>query len=199
MESQIRQEGESDDKTNLLNERPGFHIHTYADASFSVSGGRSRSGFLVFLVKPATGNHSVLQWSSRRQTITAYSAPEAEIVAMSDGIMTSILTYDAAEFLAVCVCGGGATPFLKIQMKTDSDTGLNQLKNHSIVVRNRPLAKCYSYLRDMCYGTLLHPPCFEPLFVPGKIQKADGMTKILGWNLQMEFMTMLGMRSPSYL
>ena len=98
----------------------------------------------------------------------------------------------------VCVCGG-ATPFLKIQMKTDSDTGLKQLKNHSIVVRNRPLAKCYSYLRDMCYGTLLHPPCIEPVFVPGKIQKADGMTKILGRNLQMEFMTLLGMRSPSYL
>ena len=117
-------------------------------------------------------------------------------MAMSEGIMTSILTYDAAEFLGVCV---GVAPVLKIQMKTDSDTGLKQLKNHSIVVRNRLLAKNYSYLRDVCYGTLLHPPCVEPSFLPGKIQKADGMTKILGRNLQMEFMTMLGMRSPSYL
>ena len=58
-------------------------------------------------------------------------------MAMSEGIMTSILTYDAAEFLGVCV---GAAPSLKIQMRTDSDTGLKQLKNHSIVVRNRPLA-----------------------------------------------------------
>ena len=69
----------------------------------ATSGGRSRSGFLVCLVVPETGEYSVLQWSSRRQTITAYSAPEAEIVAMSEGIMTSILTYDAAEFLGVCV------------------------------------------------------------------------------------------------
>ena len=196
MEESIRQDGGLDGNERLLSERPEFHIHAYTDASFSTSGGRSRSGFLVCLVVPETGEYAVLQWSSRRQTITAYSAPEAEIVAMSEGIMTSILTYDAAEFLGVCV---GVAPSLKIQMKTDSDTGLKQLRNHSIVVRNRPLAKNYSYLRDVCYGTLLHPPCIEPSFLPGKIQKADGMTKILGRNLQMEFMTMLGMRSPSYL
>ena len=102
------------------------------------------------------------------------------------------------SFWACRVCVGVA-PSLKIQMKTDSDTGLKQLRNHSIVVRNCPLAKNYSYLRDVCYGTLLHPPCIVPSFLPGKIQKADGMTKILGRNLQMEFMTMLGTRSPSYL
>ena len=117
------------------------------------------------------------------------SAPEAEVVAMSEGIMTFLLTYDAADFVGVCV---GATPQLKIQLKTDSDTGLKQLKNHSVMVRNRPFGKCYSYLRDMCYGTLLHPPCIEPVFQSGKTQKADGLTKILGRNLQLEFMTNLG-------
>ena len=197
MGENIRQDGCLDGRERLSIERPEFHIHAYTDASFATSGGRSRSGFLVCLVHPETGEYSVLQWSSRRQTITAYSAPEAEIVAMSEGIMTSILTYDAAEFLGVCVWG--ITPFLKIPMKTDSDTGLKQLKNQSIVVRNRPLTKNYSYPRDVCYGTLLHPPCIEPSFLPGKVQKADGMTKILGRNLQMEFMAMLGMRSPSYL
>ena len=85
------------------------------------------------------------------------------------------------------------------QLKTDSDTGLKQLKNHSVMVRNRPLGKCCSYLRDMCYGTLLHPPCIEPVFLPGKIQKADGLTKILGRNPQVGLTTMLGIRSPSYL
>ena len=104
-ESRIRQEGGSDDKKILLSERPEFHIHTYTDASFSTSGRRSRSGFLVCLVVPETGEYSVLQWSSRRQTIAAFSAAEAEIVAMSEGIMTSILTYDAAELLGVCVWG----------------------------------------------------------------------------------------------
>ena len=101
----IRQDGCLDGSERLFIERPEFHIHAYTDASFATSGGRSRSGFLVCLVHHETGEYSVLQWSSRRQTITAYSAPEAEIVAMSDGIMTSILTYDAAEFLGVCVWG----------------------------------------------------------------------------------------------
>ena len=196
MEEWIRQEDGLDGREFSSLEKPELHIHAYTDASFATSGGRSRSGFLVCLVVAETGEYSVLQWSSRRQTITAYSAPEAEIVAMSEGIMTSILTYDAAEFLGVCV---GVAPLLKIQMMTDSDTGLKQLKNQSIVVRNRPLTKNYSYLRDVCYGTLLHPPCIEPSFLPGKVQKADGMTKILARNLQMEFVTMLGMRSPSYL
>ena len=49
MELRIRQGGESDDKQKEAGERPEFHIHTYTDASFSMSGGRSRSGFLVCL------------------------------------------------------------------------------------------------------------------------------------------------------
>ena len=106
----IRQDGCLDGQKRVSIDRPEFHIHAYTDASFATSGGRSRSGFLVCMVHPETGEYSVLQWSSRRQTITAYSAPEAEIVAMSEGIMTSILTYDAAEFLGVCVCGYNSIP-----------------------------------------------------------------------------------------
>ena len=49
MEERIRQEGGLDDQKLLLKERPEFHIHAYTDASFSTSGGRSRSGFLVCL------------------------------------------------------------------------------------------------------------------------------------------------------
>ena len=150
----IRQDGQSRGRELETPKRPDFQIHTYADASFwiSTSGERSKSGFLICLVVPGTGEYSVLQWSSRRQTVTAHLTPEAEIVAMSEGIMTSLLTYDAAEFLGVCA---SVSPQLKIRLKTDSDTGLRKLKNDSIMVRNRPFGICYSYLRDVCYGTLL--------------------------------------------
>ena len=84
MEERIRQEDGLDGGEFSSSEKPEFHIHAYTDASFATSGGRSRSGFLVCLVVAETGEYSVLQWSSRRQTITAYSAPEAEIVAMSE-------------------------------------------------------------------------------------------------------------------
>ena len=194
--SRICQEGQSAKKEQGTPEIPCFHIHSYTDASFATSQGRSRSGYMVCLVHPETGSYSVLQWSSRRQTITAYSAPEAEIVAMSEGVMTALLTYDALTFLGV---SAGITPQLKIVTRTDSDTGLKQLRNDSIVVRTRPFGKCYSYLRDVCYGTLLHAPCVDPVFEPGKTQKADGLTKIFGRNLQLAFMTELGMKVPSYL
>ena len=110
--------------------------------------------------------------------------------------MTALLTYDALTFLGVST---GITPQLKIPMRTDSDTGLKQLRNDSIVVHTRPFGKCYSYLRDVCYGTLLYPPCVDPVFEPGKTQKADGLTKILGRSLQVAFMSHLGMEVPSYL
>ena len=64
MEENIRQDGGLDGSERLLNERPEFHIHAYTDASFATSGGRSRSGFLVCLVVPETGEYSVLQWST---------------------------------------------------------------------------------------------------------------------------------------
>ena len=100
MTLQIRQDGQSRGMEMDSPKRPDFQIHSLTDASFSTSEGRSKSGFLICLVVPGTGEHSVLQWSSRRQTITAYSlVPEAEIVAMSEAVMTSLLTYDAAEFL----------------------------------------------------------------------------------------------------
>ena len=117
-------------------------------------------------------------------------------MAMSEGVMTALLMYDSLTFLGV---SAGISPQLKIATRTYSDTGLKQLRNDSIVVRTRPCGKCYSYLRDVCYGTLLHAPCVDPVFEPGKTQKADGLTEILGRNLQLAFMSELGMKVPSYL
>ena len=83
--SRIRQDRQSTRKEQKTPEIPCFHVHSFTDGSFATSQGRSRSGYMICLVHTETGNYSVLQWSSRRQTITAYSAPEAEIVAMSEG------------------------------------------------------------------------------------------------------------------
>ena len=113
--ARIHQDGQSRREEQETPETPRFHIHSFTDASFATSQGRSRSGYLICLVHPETGKYSVLQWSSRRQTITAFSAPEAEIVAMSEGVMTALLTYDALAFLGVSV---GIAPQLKIAVKT---------------------------------------------------------------------------------
>ena len=62
-------------------------VQTYCDASFAPGGGRSRSGILVLLVDQKTNRASLLLWQSRRQTLTALSAPEAEVVALSEALM----------------------------------------------------------------------------------------------------------------
>ena len=64
-------------------------VQTYCDASFAPGGGRSRSGILVLLVDQKTNRASLLLWQSRRQTLTALSAPEAEVVAVVGGINAS--------------------------------------------------------------------------------------------------------------
>ena len=45
--------------------------------------GRSKSGILVLMVDETVNRASLLLWQSRRQTLTALSAPEAEVVALS--------------------------------------------------------------------------------------------------------------------
>ena len=68
---------------------PELKIQTYCNASFAPGGGRSRSGILVLLVDEVTNRASLLLWQSRRQTLTALSAPEAEVVALSEALMTA--------------------------------------------------------------------------------------------------------------
>ena len=50
----------------------------YSDASFAPTAGRSRSGMVYML------GSSILDWASTKQTLTSWSATEAETVAMSE-------------------------------------------------------------------------------------------------------------------
>ena len=169
--SRICQEGLSAKKEQGTPEIPCFHIHSYTDASFATSSRKKQIRL-----------HGLFWSIPKRAVILFCSGPR-------EG-KPSLHTRPQRQRL---------TPQLKIAMRTDSDTGLKQLRNDSIVVRTRPFGKCYSYLRDVCYGTLLYPPCVDPVFEPGKTQKADGLTKILGRNLQLALMSHLGMKVPSYL
>ena len=70
-------------------------VQTYCDASFAPGGGRSRSGILVLLVDEVTNRASLLLWQSRRQTLTALSAPEAELVALSEALMAAVVIHES--------------------------------------------------------------------------------------------------------
>ena len=72
-------------------------VQTYCDASFDPGGGRSRTGILVLLVDQKTNRASALLWQSRRQTLTALSAPEAEVVALSEALMPAIIIHESCR------------------------------------------------------------------------------------------------------
>ena len=165
-------------------------VQTYCDASFAPGGGRSRTGILVLLVDQKTNRASALLWQSRRQTLTALSAPEAEVVALSEALMPAIIIHESCRNIGLEV---GPSPDVLFVVKTDSQVTLTQLRNESVTTRSRPFANKFNYARDMCYGTSLHPASVKAVFEPGKSQKADGLTKVLSGALMKSFVSDLGL------
>ena len=165
-------------------------VQTYCDASFAPGGGRSRSGILVLLVDQQTNRASLLLWQSRRQTLTALSAPEAEVVALSEALMPAVVIHESCRDIGLEV---GQSPQVLFVVKTDSQVTLTQLRNESVTTRSRPFANKFSYARDMCHGTSIHPASVKAVFEPGKSQKADGLTKVLAGALMKTFVSDLGL------
>ena len=147
-------------------------LNVYVDASFASVGGRSRSGLAMYLVNPAKGTESLIQWTSRRQTSMATSAPEAEVSAMAEGYVASIFLFDTLNEMGL-VSGSG--PGALMSMKTDSAVALKQLGTQSVTVRTRTAAQKLRYLRELIYEN----PQVEPIYISGDSQRADGLTKIL--------------------
>ena len=100
-------------------------VQTYCDASFAPGGGRSRSGILVLLVDQQTNRASLLLWQSRRQTLTALSAPEAEVVALSEALMPAVVIHESCRDIGLEV---GLSPQVLFVVKTDSQVTLTQLR-----------------------------------------------------------------------
>ena len=105
-------------------------------------------------------------WQSKRQTLIALSAPEAEVVALSVALMPSVVIHDARQDVRLAV---GCSPEVLFVVKTDSQVTLTQLRNESMTARSRFFANRFNYARDMCHGTSVYPASV----------KADGHTKIL--------------------
>ena len=147
-------------------------------------------GILVLLVDQRTNRASALLWQSRRQTLTALSAPEAEVVALSEALMPAIIIHESCRDIGLEV---GLSPDVLFVVKTDSQVTLTLLRNESVTTRSRPFANKFNYARDMCYGTSVHPASVKAVFEPGKSQKADGLTKVLSGALMKSFVSDLGL------
>ena len=102
-------------------------VQTHCDASFAPRGGRRRSGILVLLVDQRTNRASLLLWQSRRQTLTALSAPEAEVVGLSGALMPAVVIHEACRDIGIEV---GLSPQVLFVVKTDSQVTLAQRVSH---------------------------------------------------------------------
>ena len=144
----------------------------------------------MLLVDQKTNRASLLLWQSRRQTLTALSAPEAEVVALSEALMPAVIIHESCRDIGLEV---GLSPEVLFVVKTDSQVTLTQLHNESVTTRSRPFANKFNYARDMCHGTSMHPASVKAVFEPGKSQKADGLAKVLAGALMKSFVSDLGL------
>ena len=112
-------------------------IQMYCAASFAPGGRRSRSDILTLLVDQVINRASLILWQSRRQTLIALSAPDVEVVALSEALMPSVIIHDACSDIGL---SAGVTPEVLFIIKTDSQATLTQLRNESVTTRSRPVA-----------------------------------------------------------
>ena len=98
--------------------------------------------------------------------------------------MPAAVTHESCRDIGLEV---GQSPQVLFVVKTDSQVTLTQLHNESVTTRSRPFANKFSYARDMCHGTSIHPASVKAVFDPGKSQKADGLTKVLTGALMKAF------------
>ena len=76
------------------------------------------------------------------------------MVALSEALTPAIIIHESCRDIGLEV---GPSPDVLFVVKTDSQVTLTQLRDESVTTRSRPLANKFSYARDMCYGTSIHP------------------------------------------
>ena len=96
------------------------YLSNHCDASFAPGGGRSRSGILVLLVDQRPIGQS------RRQTLTALSAPEAEVVALSEALMPAIIIHESCRNIGLEV---GPSPDVLFMLFSNRRAVLHRLSS----------------------------------------------------------------------
>ena len=159
-----------------------LELHVYSDASYNQGGGRGRTGVAIYLCRVDTGEESMIQCVSKKQGMTATSAPEAELAALAEA--ASIGMY-MNEVLVTAGVVENKTPEVNFIIDTDSQVAMQQIMNGmAVTVRSKPFMNKLAYLRD-CLGLSNEEteekqiPLFRLRFLPGTAQKADGFTKVL--------------------
>ena len=144
----------------------------------------------MLLVDEVSNRASLLLWQFRRQTLTALSAPEAEVVALKEALMPAIVIHESCCDIGLEV---GQCPRILFVVKTDSQVTLSQLRNESVTTPSCPFANKFSYARAMCHGTSVHPTAAKAVFEPGKRPKGYWPHKSTCWCIYEKCVSDLGL------
>lgn len=139
---------------------------------------RSTSGFCVYVF----GN--LVSWHTKRQTLTAASTMQAELIAAAT-------CADECKWFHNIFASSEEIfgPLASIPLLVDNQAALSTA-NHPLTT---PKSKFVS-LRDFRIRDYQNEGIVRPAWIPGKINPADGFTKLLGTHLSQQFTTLLGMR-----
>jgi len=152
-----------------INPQQAFRLEVWADADLAGSDvtSRSTSGFTTFICG-AGDSRLALAWSCKRQTSTALSTAESEVVSMSSALCTQLLPLEyAVELIMNSSISSSAfedNAAALITMGQGYSTALRHLPKHQRV----SLGFC---------GETFSASHRQLLKVESKEQRADGLTK----------------------
>ena len=112
-----------------------FTIKVYVDASFAPNGGKSTSGWIVFL------NKNPISWKTLKQTITAKSSAEAEYVALSQAISDAL-------FIRSVLIEMGLDISKPIEVFEDNQAAIQMANNPVFKSKIKQVNVHYHFIRD---------------------------------------------------
>ena len=153
---------------------PEWEMTIATDASHSPGGSKSRTGVVILL------NGVPVHWTSTRQSMTALSSCESEVIAHVTGLKLGLAIRDMVEELDMSKCA--------ITMTGDNMAAISTITNEVTSWRTRHYAQRASWIREMCR--------FEGIQVvhtAGKELISDPLTKTLDRHKLAEAREKLGM------
>ena len=125
---------------------------------------RSRAGWLIYL------NRNLIAYGSKLQSAVALSSAEAEYMALSQIIKILLWVIHIIEDIP------GQFVRRPVYVHVDNKPAINLADNHAASKFTRHIGIAHHFLRDHCASG---NNCFKIVWVDGKSQWADGMTKPL--------------------
>jgi histone deacetylase 1/2 len=137
------------------------NLKVFSDSDFAESHDRkSTSGCVVML------NDTVISWFSRKQSLTALSTTEAEIIAFGEAMRELLFWKQIIQEMGICL--------VESKILCDNQSAIKILKSEGMLGRTKHIGVIVGRMRD-----LIHEKELKVEYVPTEENVADMFTKPL--------------------